>query len=75
MTISDDIKNNVVSIFNLNMETSEGGHALSLLIYYNDNTYHIFLINSGFGIDHFKSNKDRKDNKMLVPFDYFVISS
>jgi hypothetical protein len=72
-TILDDIRTNIVSIFNLNMKTLKGGHALSLLIYESNGTYHIFLINSGFGIDQFKSNQGRVIEDKMVPFDYFII--
>jgi hypothetical protein len=72
--ILSDLNTNIVSIFNLNMKTSEGDHAMSLLIYYNNDTYHIFLINSGFGIDQFESNQGRVKEGKMVPFDYFIIS-
>lgn len=68
--VIDTIKSNRLSVFNLNMKTLKGGHALALLIYYDNSSYHIFLVNSGFGIDKFKSNKNNKDK--MIPFDYFV---
>ena len=72
-SILDDIHKNDVSIFNIYMMTLKGGHALSLLIYYKNSEYHIFLINSGFGINQFESNKSRMGD-MMIPFDYYIIN-
>ena len=77
ISILAEIKTNNVSIFNIHMKTLISGHALALLIYYKkkDNTdeYHIFLTNSGFGIDHFESN-DFIFGDMMIPFDYHLIN-